>query len=154
MKLIEINGYLRLPKDVRGEYDDNLITSFKGRTIETECQIEVYRNLNRKGKVYSIKQQGLVVAHTTSICMFASTFVVNQSGKKRAIETKQRNVHAFIRGFYATNVIGLTSKDRLPITIMYKPFDKKGFCNNTGKEYSGARYCIINEYGVSASNLY
>jgi len=66
----------------------NEIISFKGRTLNAEKPIHVYRNLNRSGKVYSIRQQGVVVGHTTAICLRQCTFVVNGSGKDREDHVK------------------------------------------------------------------
>lgn len=157
-KLVNIDGLLRRPRQGH-EADDNIITPFKGRTIDTDKPIEVYRNLNRKGKVYSIRQDGKVVAHTTAIVLGSVEFVVNESGKKRAIATQQRNVHAFIRGKYGTSGMGTTAKrNDLPTIIKYHPFNDMGFyCDNlTSKPYElkGAMCVIISEEGVRASYTY
>jgi len=128
MKLIEIDGLLKRPIDIQDGYaDDNNIKSFKGRTIETDKPIDVYRNLNK--------------------------FIVNSSGKARAIKTMQRNVHAFIRGFYDTDGMGTTAKrNDLPVILTYSPFLTKGFHNKiSGNELNGALFCIINSEGVKAS---
>jgi len=154
MKLIEIDGLLKRPIDIQDGYaDDNNIKSFKGRTIETDKPIDVYRNLNRKGQIYSIRQSGKVVAHTTAICIRQAEFIVNSSGKARAIKTMQRNVHAFIRGFYDTDGMGTTAKrNDLPVILTYSPFLTKGFHNKiSGNELNGALFCIINSEGVKAS---
>lgn len=155
-KLKNLKGRLRPSAAMQGRYaDDNVIYSFKDRTIDTENPIEVYRNLNRQGKVYSIRQNGIVVAHTTAICIKDAEFVVNKSGKAKAIKTKERNVHAFVRGFYAMNGMGTTAKrNDLPIKILYNPFSNLGFHHNycsKNTEIRGARFCIINEEGVKAA---
>lgn len=156
MKLIEIDGLLKRPKHIQGmEADANQIKPFKGRTIDTEKPIDVYRNLNRKGKVYSIRQNGKVVAHTTAICLRDCVFIVNKSGKTRAIKSMQRNVHAFIRGLYATSGMGadasITSKP-FGLSVTYSPFEKKGFYTRiSGNELKGARFVVVNEQGVGAS---
>lgn len=153
-KLVEIDGLLKRDPDIQGmEADDNIITPFKGRTIDTDKPIDVYRNLNRKGKIYSVRQNGLVVAHTTAICIRNAKFVVNQSGKARAIKTKQRNVHAFIRGLFATSGCGTTAKaNKLGLLVKYDPFLDKGFYSHyTGNELKGAEFVIVNEFGVGAS---
>src|SRR5690554_667673 len=83
---------------------------YKNREINLEKEVEVYRCLNRKGKVYSIKQDGLVVAHTDALTMRDVKFIINQSGKKRCIDKKVRNVHAYIKGKIATKgVMGTTA---------------------------------------------
>lgn len=154
MELILIDGLLKRPSKIQGyEADHNVITPFKGRTIETDQTIDVYRNLNRKGRVYSIRQNGKVVAHTTAICIKDCEFIVNGSGKSRAINTMQRNVHAFVRGLYCTSGMG-TSAERndLPVSISYNPYLEKGFHNkSSGNELKGARFCIANEEGLKGS---
>lgn len=142
----------------------NRITLFKDREIDFYKPVMVYRNLNRKGKVYSIKQNGLVVAHTTCLTMSNCEFKVNQSGKKRALETTQRNVHAYIEGkITLRGIMGTTAElaeernYNLPAKISYYPFDEKGFvCENLSDEpyeVKGAMGVIINKYGVSAAYL-
>jgi hypothetical protein len=110
---------------------------FKNRTIDLTAPVFVYRNLNKKGVWYSIKQNGLVVAHSKKMSLKDCEFVVNHSGKLRAQKTKTRNVHAFIKGTYLPNVID----DDLPFRITYYPFSKKGF--NIEK----AKYVTCNELG-------
>lgn len=137
---------------------DNIITPFKGRTLDTTKYLEVYRNLHKKGRVYSIRQNGLVVAHTTAICLSNVEFIVNSSGKKKAIKTMERNVHAYIKGGYQTHALGRTAKDNtLPIEVKYNPFNDLGFyaANKKKKvELTGAKCCIINQDGVRAAYAY
>jgi hypothetical protein len=131
---------------------------FKGRILLSDEPIIVYRNLNRKGKVYSIKQGNWVVGHATNLVMHDCEFVVNKAGKARAIKTGQRNVHAYIKGFL--------NKDHPQINpdsdiftdyrkIEYKPFTDIGFyfdCTINDQplhlDIIKAMKCIINENGV------
>ena len=75
------------------------ITNFKNRDVDTSKVVEFYRCLNRKGFVFSIRQEGRVVGHTNSIILKNCTLIVNKSGKRKCLKEKQRNVHAFVRGF-------------------------------------------------------
>jgi hypothetical protein len=156
MNLELVDGILKVPNNKYADYNE--VYPFKGRTIDTDKPIRVYRNLHRQGKWYSIKQDGKVVAHSKAMCIRDCTFIVSKAGKERAIRTKQRDVHAFIEGFYETSGMG-TSADRndLPANIKYDPFNHLGFyCDNlTSKafEVKGARFCIINHKGVGASYL-
>jgi len=158
-KLIQIEGLLRDSKQPKNHADDNHIIPFKGRTIDADRPIEVYRNLNRKGKWYSIRQGSHVVGHTTAICVRDAKFIVRESGKKRAISEMQRNVHAYIEGMYSTSGMGTTaSRNDLPAHIQYHPYnDLKFFCANlTVKpfEVKGANFCIVSEEGVRAAYTY
>lgn len=63
----------------------------------------IYRNLNRKGFVYSFKAlegpyKGRVVAYGESFEVESVKFFVSQAGWKRAVREKKRNVHAGIIG--------------------------------------------------------
>lgn len=148
MELIEIDGLLRIPDNKYS--DDNVVVPFKGRTIDTSKHIDVYRNLNRKGRVYSIKQGNKVVAHATALCMVDTRFIINTSGKKRCVETNQRNVHAYIRGYYVTYGMGVTANNNLPHTITYDPYKDSGFYlkNDDILDVSDAKFLIINSNGV------
>jgi hypothetical protein len=97
---------------------------FKGRVLDRNQKVDFYRCLNRKGFTFSIKQNGKVVAHTDKIVLKDCELIVNKSGKKRCIETKSRNVHAFIRGF-----IGQTDDIKLSFSYIlnYNPYKETGF---------------------------
>lgn len=78
----------------------NNITPFKNRTIDFNKPVFIYRNLMRKGVVWSVKQDGLVVGHSDKkIVLRNPEFIINASGHQRALKTGQRNVHAMVKGF-------------------------------------------------------
>jgi hypothetical protein len=59
--------------------------------------IEAYWNLNRD--IISIRSKhGKVIAYATKVLVRNARFVVLPSGLNRTLTTKQRTVHAFIRG--------------------------------------------------------
>lgn len=70
--------------------------AFKKRKINRKLPVEVYRNLNKGG--YSIRQGGLVVAHSENVTILDGKFVVQWGGLARARRTGVRNVHAWVRG--------------------------------------------------------
>lgn len=124
----------------------NLIP-FKGRTLDIKAPVLVYRCLNRKGKIYSIRQKDLVVGHSTDIIISNAEFIINKSGKKTAIRTNERNVHAFIKGF-----INLDESYLLTHRVGYNPFSQDGFTvdgltPSTGSE----RIVCINSNGVTTN---
>lgn len=98
------------------------IIPFKGREVDLSKRVHVYRCLNRKGRIFSVRQNGYVVGHTEEITLKDVKFVVNKAGKNKAIETMQRNVHAYIDGLITSNnsFEGIT-----PIT--YNPFVHRKF---------------------------
>lgn len=75
---------------------------YKNRILNHDAPVEIYRCLKRKGVIYSVRQFGKVVAHTDNIVLRGCKFIVNESGRQRVIKTKQKNVHAYIKGYVAT----------------------------------------------------
>ena len=65
-------------------------------------QSEVYYNLRKK--LFSIRIKGKVKNHTNNVVIHNPKFVVQQGGRKRVLKTKQKNVHAFVRGTYVGNI--------------------------------------------------
>ena len=127
----------------------NQIIPYKSREFNINKPVEIYRCLNRHGKVYSIRQNGVVVAHTNSIQLHDCEFVINPSGKKRVFKTKQRNVHAFIKGFIQHETHHITMSG----FITYNPFKDQHFMFNT--EYTEgpiqkAQLVNIDDSGVKA----
>jgi hypothetical protein len=62
------------------------------RTSKTE----VYWNLHRGG--YSVRQNGIVIAHTDRICLSDARFVVQHGGWERTVREHRKRVHAMVRG--------------------------------------------------------
>lgn len=131
--------------------DSNIVVSFKDRQIDTEQPIYVYRNLHKKG--YSIKQSGKVVAHAERLCIRDCEFVVNEGGRQIVLKEKQKNVHAFIKGYYTTSGMGTSAgKNDLPLGITYNPYKNDCFViKNFAQKIKGARFCIADNNGVKAA---
>ena len=70
--------------------------SYKGRTIDKTQKVMIYKNLHNG--LFSVKQNGLVVAHVESFCMDSVSFKVSESGRQRVLKEKKKNVHAYIIG--------------------------------------------------------
>ena len=65
--------------------------------IDESRKVFVYKNLHKD--CWSIKQDGLVKAHTTDLCLFDCSFRVNKKGREKVLEQKRKNVHAGISGY-------------------------------------------------------
>lgn len=138
----------------------NKISSFKGRSIDYNNKVYVYRNLVRKGVVYSIMQNNLVVGHAECLTMSDCYFKINESGLKRARNNGQRNVHGFIVGYIVCDVMGTDAikldmyDSNLPVKITYSPFYNDGFVDiDTTKILSSAKAVCLNRNGVSAADV-
>ena len=65
--------------------------------IDHSKPVKVYRNLH-KG-CWSIKQNGLVKAHSDEVNLFDCNFLVNEKNRQKVIKEKRKNVHAFVKGY-------------------------------------------------------
>lgn len=83
--------------------------SYRGRRVDRKRPVDVYRNLRKGG--WSVRQDGLVVAHTDAIMLRDVAFVVQKSGHRRAERTGVRNVHAWARGFITPSGMGTNARE-------------------------------------------
>ena len=60
-------------------------------------KVEVYKNLRKQ--CYSIRQKGKVIGYANVLAMSNVDFVVQKGGRTRVLQSGQKNVHAFLRGF-------------------------------------------------------
>ena len=102
--------------------------SFKGRKIDFNQKVEVYKNLHNG--LFSVRQDGLVVAHVESIVLSYPKIKVNESGRQKVIKDKAKNVHAFITGFPNSVNKLFTSTDKRAIT--YNPYRFRTFVYKNG----------------------
>ena len=99
-------------------------TSFKGRTINPNKKVKVYRNLHN-GKM-SIQQDGLVVGHCDEIMINRAEFIVSESGRQRVIKEKRKNVHAFVEG-YICGSCWESIKASGGVSVSYNPYKLGSF---------------------------
>lgn len=74
--------------------------AYRNRTINPAQPVQLYRNLHKEGVVYSVRQKGLVVAHTTSCTIRDAQFKVNEKGRQRVIKSGRKEVHAVVQGYW------------------------------------------------------
>lgn len=99
-----------------------MISQYKRKLLDLNEPLELYRCLNRKGFIFSVRQKGLVVGHTSDFVLKNCNFIINK--KQRYICTKTRNVHAFIKGYIGTKD-DITSN--FSFILKYDPYINKGF---------------------------
>lgn len=131
--------------------------SFKGRKVDNKRTVQIYRNLHdRSGtKRWSIKQNGLVVAHAEKLCLGDVQFVVSQAGMKRAQKLGHRVVCAYARGKIIDSCMGTDADDTLPVKISF--VYGEGFIGKLGQirfVTTGAMAVIFNKHGASAAYTY
>ena len=103
--------------------------------IDESRKVFVYKNLHKD--CWSIKQDGLVKAHTTDLCLFDCSFRVNKKGREKVLEQKRKNVHAGISG-YIEDRLGVIDA-RNPYYYKYKlatynPYKYTSFVRIDNKE--------------------
>ena len=102
---------------------------YKNRRIDHAKKVKVYRCLNRKGRVFSILQNGLVVGHVDIekdiLILKDAVFHVNEKGQERVRRNKRKEVHAFIEGYYKDDIT------EIPLAfsygVRYNPYRDDGF---------------------------
>lgn len=92
-------------REYNGNMDDKIITShytaYKGRSVRDGARVKVYFNLhNHKYSAVAMNGQykGLVVGHFDNVVLSGVTFVVSEAGRKRVLEERKKNVHAYAIG--------------------------------------------------------
>ena len=98
--------------------------------IDTSRKVFVYKNLHKD--CWSIKQDGLVKAHTHDLEMWDCAFYVNAKGRAKVLEEKRKNVHAGIKG-YIDNFHGVDPVE-LNTAVTYNPYKYDSFVDRTTKE--------------------
>jgi hypothetical protein len=119
------------------DYPDSFV-SFKGRSAPKPDElVAIYRNLN-KPNFFSIQMRegpskGLVVGYAPAVCINNVTLIVRHSGRDRAIEKKQRNVHAWAEGFWedCAEAAPLSYQRKDARRHTYFPFIKPHFFERT-----------------------
>jgi hypothetical protein len=109
---------------------------YKDRTIDFNRPVIVYRNLNARLSThkFSIKQNNLVVAHTNELYLTDCIFFVGLKGRERALKTKQRNVHAYVKGLITDRRGYILRSGKFfnykDIVVEYNPFKHDCFYAN------------------------
>lgn len=132
---------------------NNSIIPYKNRIVNLEKKVYVYRNLNCKSdnETFSIMQNGLVVGHTHNLHMYDIDFIVRESGKIKALKTKRRNVHAFIKGYIHQGHEGIRVKEAYT-PVKYDSFSNYGFIfKNNGQNIVKSKVVAIKKDQILAS---
>ena len=94
------------------------------RPINYDKPVFVYRK-----KCWSIKQGGLVVGYSIHLTLKDAKCIVNKKGNEKVRITKQKNVHAFIKGYICDNF------EFNGESISYNPYINDTFIMNSNPVY-------------------
>ena len=120
--------------------------------LDESKKVFVYKNLHKD--CWSIKQDGLVKAHTDNVTLYNVMMKVNQRGRERTIREQRKNVHAGISGYlsakFFSDVWDDISEDEL-IEITYNPYKHETFVQvETGEPVYEAKAVFTNPFKVEA----
>jgi hypothetical protein len=116
----------------------------------------VYRNLNRKGVVWSVKSRktGLVVARRGFVVVKDAELYVSARGNERVRREGRKNVHAGVRGTWYRCDPMLAAAGAMRhklVRIRYNPRENTSFVvASTGRPVKSARYVFLDSKGAYA----
>ena len=112
--------------------------------IDESRKVFIYKNLHKN--CWSLKQDGLVKAHTHDVSLFDCSFRVNQKGREKVLEEKRKNVHAGLSGYYVKSVpVPVISFD-----VTYNPYKYETFVNTEDYEpQEWSEYAYLERQGHS-----
>ena len=115
------------------------------------CQI--YRNLHKKGVVYSVRsvKTKRVVTYLSEFVMSNAVFKVSQSGRERVLKEKRKNVHAYIQGELLCGV----KPRNVGKLVTYNPYRFSNFVlvDDTTKELKSAKSVNVSGQSIRATGV-
>jgi hypothetical protein len=109
-------------------------------------KVFAYRNLNRKGIVWSIKdcKTNLVIDRVCEAYFKDVELKVSEAGRQRVLKQKKKNVHAGVKGYRL--------KSRPPIEhwvhASYNPYKQENFIDAYGNLVKKVKYAMLDEEGL------
>jgi hypothetical protein len=109
----------------------------------------VYRNIT-KG-CWSVRDNGIVVAHLDSLVVRNAKFRVSESGRRRVVKEKRKNVHAGVSGQVISgrkDISMLADVLQHGAKVRYNPYQFKTFVLTESEEpVSEAAYVLLDAAG-------
>lgn len=108
------------------------------RDLTQGQRVRVYYNLHKKcySIISKIEGRWLLVAHAERVTLHNAKTIVSQAGRNRVLESKRKNVHAYIEGdFY-------TMSDMIPAnmqamgagSLYYNPYEVDCFVDKDSRK--------------------
>lgn len=114
-------------------------------------RVEVYKNLHNG--LMSVREcGGRVLTHEDTVYIGAPRFVVQPAGRAKVLQTRQKNVHAFVRGmllgFHEGQLADFAGWEDWP-QASYNPYKTDTFYDKTTLDpLREARYAVVSTSGV------
>jgi hypothetical protein len=103
-----------------------------------DSKVYVYRNL-RSG-LWSIRVNGIVVCHTDYIVLKGVEFKVGKAGRQKVLDTRQKNVHAFVTGHVTRAELPAWTWTAPQREARYNPYKYASFVDSDEKPVASAKY--------------
>lgn len=87
--------------------------------MNTKRRVKVFRNLHTG--TWSVMQDGRVIGHPRKIHLRDCRFLVQPAGRKRVVQEKKKNVHAFVSG-YLSSWREINSHNHAGEAVTYNPY--------------------------------
>ncbi len=115
-------------------------------------KVFAYRNLNRKGVVWSIKdcKTNLVIDRVSEAYFKDVELKVSQAGRQRVLKQKKKNVHAGVKGYRLKYVPPISEW----VHASYNPYKQKVFMDAYGNPVEKVKYAMLDEEGLWISTEY
>lgn len=121
--------------------------------------VYIYRNLHKSlnSHCYSLKQRNKVFAHSENIAVTHASFKVSEIGRQRVIETRRKNVHAFVvcdETLFAINDDAIEYENKwnkdfgIPVKIRYNPYVSSNFLYENGDIVHKADRLLLTPQGI------
>lgn len=100
--------------------------------MEYMIKVRVYRNLHKD--CWSVKYKGIVIARPKQIQLKNAKMIVNEKGRQKVLDKKQKQVHAYIEGYWNEKSNRRPSFIQRWKEISYNPYFKPFFFFVRGKK--------------------
>lgn len=116
------------------------------RQLKPNERVRVYRNLH-KGCFSVQGADGRVAGHVQTIVLRDVKFVVRPAGRKKVLETKRKNVHAFAVG------VPISFLDHAPVIqtgkrVSYNPYKAPTFVDEDNNPVLTASIAQVDSQGI------
>ena len=115
-------------------------------------KIDVYYNLHKHCLSVKDRSTGRIAKHADKVLVWNPSFVVQKAGRKKVLEEKRKNVHAFIRGEEDDLSNWKETIDKLHgVKVTYNPYKYSTFVDReTEQPIHGATLALVNGRDVTA----
>jgi hypothetical protein len=115
-------------------------------------RVRVYWNLHKKTFSIQDTHTGRVIGHSQHIVIEDASFVVRQGGRLKVIETRRKNVHAFVVGRLTSVTAQPLKKVRSLTELTYNPYKYDAFVTkvNDQTKVSNSGFVVLNNRQIFA----